>query len=524
MIMPELEVLEGVAEGKDSGVYAWCIAGGTPKLVEVMGDRKEYDFPIEPLRVYSGREDGVYLCNREGLWSYWPEKGKASKLWNWDDEYIQLDVSSIRQMVRERDSVCMFCREQFTNTNGEFKLQRRKDVLTLVKVRFENSSDYPEREKVILEQSEYYHELTDHTEYMVQRFNRENRRYKVEIISHEGDYTAELKMQLLQGKGPDLIGLRDMDVSDLALKGAFEDLSEYYASSIVSNGGEILSAARKAGTVAGREVLVIPAFYIESLWACRRADTEKAAEHWTPQYFLELAKENRMFRVQSPEDAFWYCMGIIPGEYFIDYETKVSNFDSEEFRNILEECKQWETYRYEDCAAGSEPFFSLEGCEWILQKGLLYEIKDFANSEELLIGYPGWDGAAHELRAEEVFAINSASENKSGAWAFLEFLLSEEMQKSIDWAFPVREDCFEDCLREPLTDRVSLEKRQPTEDEINSARKCVEAAVYNHRLGNKDFLRNIMAEEVRMYFAGDADLETTVQKIQTRVQLYLNEL
>ncbi len=34
----------------------------------------------------------------------------------------------------------------------------------------------------------------------------------------------------------------------------------------------------------------------------------------------------------------------------------------------------------------------------------------------------------------------------------------------------------------------------------------------------------ILIDEAGMYFAGDADLETTVEKIQNRVQLFLDEL
>ena len=41
---------------------------------------------------------------------------------------------------------------------------------------------------------------------------------------------------------------------------------------------------------------------------------------------------------------------------------------------------------------------------------------------------------------------------------------------------------------------------------------------------NDNPVRVILEEETGMYFAGDATLEETVKKIQSRVTLYLNEL
>lgn len=347
----------------------------------------------------------------------------------------------------------------------------------------------------------------------------------MEIVSHEGNYEDELKNQLLRGEGPDLIGLRDMDVTELSAKGVFEDLTEYYAASSVTGDGEVLPAVRQAGTVAGKEVLVIPAFHIENLCAVRTEEMEQAAKDWTVWKFLELAEENRMFRVQSPAEAFWYCMGITPGEFFLDYEKKESRFDSEEFREILEKCGQWETYQFADCEIGSEPAFSTKDWEWLLASGSYYEMRNFILEEDVMLtGYPGFNGGECELMTEEIFAMNSASKNKEGAWEFLEFLLSEELQRGIDWAFPARVCCFEDCLQEPCMDYGTMEMRQLTEEEAETVRKWVDAAVYDKRKSSKDPVRMILSEEADMYFAGDASLDETVAKIQNRVQLYLNEL
>ena len=51
-----------------------------------------------------------------------------------------------------------------------------------------------------------------------------------------------------------------------------------------------------------------------------------------------------------------------------------------------------------------------------------------------------------------------------------------------------------------------------------------EAAVVSSGERVTDPVWIIVREEASMYFAGDATLDATVQKIQTRVLLYLDEL
>ena len=121
------------------------------------------------------------------------------------------------------------------------------------------------------------------------------------------------------------------------------------------------------------------------------------------------------------------------------------------------------------------------------------------------------------MQAYSIFAINSASKKKEGAWDFLEYLLSEELQKWIgpmNNMFPVRKDCFEAYQRD----------QEMSAEYIERVEKMAEAAVLNDFGAVSDPVWAIVSEEAGMYFTGDADLETTVQKIQNRVQLYLDEL
>ena len=129
-----------------------------------------------------------------------------------------------------------------------------------------------------------------------------------------------------------------------------------------------------------------------------------------------------------------------------------------------------------------------------------------------------------------MFAINSDSKNKEGAWDFLEYLLSEEYQKLLREGFPVRKDCIEIYLNDMYDPYVKFSEDigeaseyGSREENIARMREMLDAAVFNDWRGKINPLRDIIYEEVQMYFAGDATLDETVNKIQNRVQLYLDE-
>lgn len=142
-----------------------------------------------------------------------------------------------------------------------------------------------------------------------------------------------------------------------------------------------------------------------------------------------------------------------------------------------------------------------------------------------------------------MFAMNSRSENKEGAWDFLEYLVSEETQEAVTWALPSRKDCFErylaDRYEEPaflwnertgaflgFSNRLPefLESMEAYEKARQKIRYMLDYLVQNTVYGAVDDpVRAIVMEEAEMYFAKGASLEGTVNKIQKRVQLMLNE-
>ncbi len=547
---PSLDSLEGIAEGKEGRVYGYCLTGEEPVFVNLADKEERFVCPMMPSSAYGGCEDGIYLCTAEGLWKYSPETGETERLWLWDDEYVQIESSEISHICRGEESVHLACRR--TETKNLQGLPWKGGTLTFVSVGFGNRREYPEKQEITISRSYYqnYEEYSSHRmEELVRRYNRQSRKYRVVILLPDESMTSgnardeffgELETQLMRGEGPDLIEVQALNVDNLAAKGAVEDLTPFYETSEVFREGEMLEAVREAGRVLGRDTVVIPAFELDTMLSKEKVD----ADGWTPLCFLEKVQKDGdlIYPAASQREAFWYCMGVNLGGHFVDYEKRECYFDTEEFCRVLEGCDNWENetpivviHSIEDAEAQAQYF---KEPEWLLKTAGISNMENVLQQKEegaFWLGYPGWSGAETRLKIQDGFVMNSASKNKEGAWDFLEYLLSAELQDSIDWGFPVRRDSFEKYLSYSYVSdedksaefAYGLENaRRPAREDFDLVWGMLDRAVYRPSgfYMNDNPVRVILEEETGMYFAGDATLEETVKKIQSRVTLYLNEL
>lgn len=547
---PSLDSLEGIAEGKEGRVYGYCLTGEEPVFVNLADKGERFVCPMMPSSAYGGCEDGIYLCTAEGLWKYSPETGETERLWLWDDEYVQIEGSQVCYISRGEETIHIVCQEPYRESGAG-----KGGQFTFASVRFGNSRDYPEKQVVTLGRSAYqrFDEYSGHrTEELVRLYNRQSRKYRVvylqpdeEVLAGNGieEFIGGLELQLLRGEGPDVIETQGLNVDSLAAKGAFEDLTPYYQASDAVDSDEILEPIREAGKVMGQDMVVIPAFYMDSMLSREQI----GAADWTPLRFLETAQGDgdNIYPSASQMNALWYCMGVNIDGYFVDYGNRECYFDRKEFGEILERCSSWERELPPVMVLDSIEMLEAqlyaqmhEEPQWLLksiQVSNMQNVMQYNDEGAFWLGYPGWNGAETKIGVRDAFVMNSASKNKEGAWDFLEFLLSQELQDSIDWDFPARRDSFETYLRTSfvqLEDRDTVfgdvwgEIRNPTQEEYDLVWGMLERAVYRPSgfFYNNNPIQVILEEESSMYFAGDATLEETVEKIQSRVELYLNEL
>ena len=137
------------------------------------------------------------------------------------------------------------------------------------------------------------------------------------------------------------------------------------------------------------------------------------------------------------------------------------------------------------------------------------ELKQYA-----YYAYPSdYDGGCR-LNVSSLLSINSQSEQKSGAWAFLRYLLSSAYQQSV-YDLPVSDT----VLQEQFTQLLAEEK--VTQADIDTFYALVDHAQ------KADYptepIEQIIEEEMAAYLDGAIDEKTTAERIQSRASLYLME-
>ncbi|MBS6846290.1 MAG: hypothetical protein KH299_09485 [Firmicutes bacterium] len=106
--------------------------------------------------------------------------------------------------------------------------------------------------------------------------------------------------------------------------------------------------------------------------------------------------------------------------------------------------------------------------------------------------YPSDHDGGCQLEFGSLLSINTQSEQKSGAWAFLSYLLSDACQQSVNY-LPVSDTVLQEQFKQ-------LKPDYPTEP-----------------------IEQIIEEEMAAYLDGAIDEKTTAERIQSRAGLYLME-
>ena len=128
--------------------------------------------------------------------------------------------------------------------------------------------------------------------------------------------------------------------------------------------------------------------------------------------------------------------------------------------------------------------------------------------------YPSDYNSGCQLDFNSLLSINTKSEQKAGAWAFLSYLLSESYQQSMNY-LPVSDT----VLQEQFAQLLAQEKI--TQEDIDTFYGLVDHAQKTDY--PTEPIEKIIQEEMAAYIDGAIDEKTTAERIQSRAGLYLME-
>ena len=385
----------------------------------------------------------------------------------------------------------------------------------------------------------------EYTKRMAATFSTQNQSCKIKIERESEqnfeDFRNRIIMELVSGKGPELMWVSEDDMYILAEKGVLMDLSEIIPKEIMD---ELIPGVIQAGTVDGTLVGITPeiSFYTmitsneiwnEDSWNLSDILTlVESREDWGPPFFHHLWRLNgySLFFDLFARDCYHTP--------FMDIEQGISYFDQKEFKTALAICKKYGMEEGSEVNA-NELMQQLKNGESIGKMTYVYNgLQSFSSlmkdcgDDFHIVGYPSETGQGNYLSSEGYLVVNVNAEHVKEISEFIAYLLSYENQFTVDCAC-VRRDVIENCIglsydNQPMMLRSDTERIFTPLDLKPDGTTYLEEylAFLDSCVAEPHFptaISTILSEELPAYFNGDKSVDDTAEIIHRRVQLYFDE-
>lgn len=529
---------------KDLEAGVWSLEDGTPVVKEgqSLGTVNAIDF-----RAVYGTDGALYLADTQGLWRM--AEGELTEVCHFFD--------------RDYPLTALYGMEALENGNLLLQVECMEEELIL---RIEGNYDpLPEKQEITMASTWTGLYSLDSA---IAKFNRISERYHVTTMYPYDAYSStaqknrsieyeefknRLQMEISAGRGPDMyfnIGEGGtINSLDMARGGYLQSLE-----GVLEDEGAYLPAALEAGRIDG--VLYGIPYQCELFLTAYSKDFAGERTSWTLPELMEAVRESDGEALQWGYDGtaiiLYYGLCDNDNKTFIDWEAGESHLNEEPFKEFLEFAREYadeinvRPYRTEmaaDVKAGRVHAVNPNAYGGIMNWGVLWgddsdglSLENIFQGKTACIGYPRSEGNGIYIRTAS-FYMNANSDKREGVEELLRFLLSDEIQQRINYAYtvgnigiypnlPIRLCALDESIetarvRKERGETGSLMRPALTEEQAETARFLLE----NAHPGNWKVteVESIIFEELEPYFKGQRSLEETVNILDNRVQLYLDE-
>ncbi|MBQ8577879.1 MAG: extracellular solute-binding protein [Clostridia bacterium] len=539
---------------------------GTAALSEIRLSKEDFELYF----FHVGCDKNDYIITRNGIYRY-KDREIPTLLLRWTDAGVSKFTNADTYWIQNQNSI-FFVRK--AEENG-------RSVSRLYHIRIRQ---VPETAREVIKILEYSLLGNSWLENTVAAFNAMQSEYRVELTyletnMQDDEMSADIRSKLLYDTETDIFFCqRDWLLSPYYDKGAFLDLNE-------SVGDNLLGCVKEAFGY-GESLYVLPLQMWMDTFAAL-TETVDGFLTWETLYEItenlgadELLTSNTDCVADIREN------GLMD---FVDLETNTAYYDTDGFRRMLLYTASMSDYINAEVGDFDAPYARIGGqTVYLLSNGtlparvrdgalkllhvplesvevyamlkLIYGEEDFA-----LCGYPSADGGGASLAGFSKMAIRADTDVPEGCIAFLEYLLSDDVQ-----AAPSLSESYLPVTLSGMSAIIdrnrywyfsrstvnSIEKGTNTELELDSDGSTAEYSdsygmgsvggtdsyyetVYLtdgdkqklldffdncHMKANTDtFIRDIVEEELSFWEGGARTLEETTKIIQSRVWIYLNE-
>lgn len=520
VVMADRDRISDMCITEDGHVVAVWYSNETYKtnLVEIdtaTGDMNSRMALPEDYGIAGGSGAGVMIRDGEGIYTY--DLKSEEKTW-----HMKFERTTFNPMMTE-------------NTAWDFRMTEEGEVLLLAKDYYTDEwyeetmskCSFEELGKTILVYQVNF--PTAELKEVVTQFNKENETYYVYLDERDfsidaDDYRTQTGIELSTGKGADIIDYFCVDnITSMAQKGVFENLEPYMEKSGMKKEDYFPVAFHDWDT--GEECygigisMQLSTVYIKEELAEDVTTVDSLLNN------LENYEEDAVFSVlyqRFPSAVLNYYLHMTTDMYeMVDWENGTCDFSGELWERLLESSLH---YGHGEEKPNSEELTYNFSVGTFQQYGMFdLETKGLGM---VPLGYPTEDGLMHKVFLDYV-CINAASENKEGAWEFIQYLLSaKSQQKLATMQFPVLKSAYEsECRRElaqpSIIDMVDFEPVYTTQEHIDRVTQLLEEAQVAPL--HTEYVLDIILEESESYFSGTKTIEQVSEIIENRVGLYLDE-
>lgn len=356
---------------------------------------------------------------------------------------------------------------------------------------------------------------------------------------------------------PDIVDVTAIDESAMVAKGVFEDLYPYLEQSSVLSKDDFLENVLEQFSHEGKLVSIPKTFQLNTIAGKRSVVGDKMG--WTLEDMMALKDKHpdaKLFNTWQKSSALFYCM-MFSQDAFVDWNNVKCNFDSDEFKRVLEFVNTFPTEidweNYDD----STELTDMQSDKVLLDNVNIGQIEDvqfapFKFGEEVTyIGFPVMDGGVGcTMSASNRYAIVAQSAHKEGAWAFIESYLTTK-DTMFAWGFPTLKKEFNQKMDEACNVKYMLDGNGeqmldeegnpipeggtsgiggngwsytyqiPTKEDVELVKMLLSVARPEKR--TNDELMKIIQEEATPYFEGQKTLDEVAGIIQSRAQIFVSE-
>ena len=347
-----------------------------------------------------------------------------------------------------------------------------------------------------------------------------------------------------------------MPYRQLARKGYLEDLWPYIENDPKLGRDGVMEGLLEAAEVDGGLYMLFREVYVNTLVGAESVVGDR--DGWTLEELMEvfstMPEDATILRYNATRWEMYSQLFSTTLDRYVDWGTGQCSFDNDEFRDMLEFLSVFPA-EFKTALTSSEiedeiGWRRLEGRQMLetVCVGHLLDVPrmkaTFGGGRITFVGYPTADGSSGSFFQiwGTPLAMSSACRNKEAAWEFIGYLIrdaySTDKMEEQYWdntiLIPINRESYEngkiaDLKRRkewitPLNTFPSgpdYIADPPTEEDLQRYEKLINSTTQIY--WPDDALSEIVWEAIGPYFAGDKTLDETIQMVQNRVKLYVNE-